>query len=277
MYILVFAMKSKQIEDKNCKVNNQDEEGGDLEAVNGGARESEHGVIEMINAPVVVDSGNVDLENGNGEFNDMLGKRIQNCAPFELNEGKREREKPRILKVLDTKAVMYVPGLGVKSFVFNRVFNGEANQFNVYEEAAHRPIIAALNGFNACIICYGQTGSGKTHTMFGDTSIFLNGGISAENISKNMIDSIGREVETKETSKYGVAVRSLDEILSFAKKCNQNAEKSGLIVKVSLQYVEIYNNVIMDLLTGKTVDLRDKGVGEGAFQFVLSNAVGMTT
>ena len=62
---------------------------------------------------------------------------------------------------------MYVPGQGVRPFPFSRVFPGGAAQALVFEQCARPAVIAALNGFNACVLCYGQTGSGKTHSAFG--------------------------------------------------------------------------------------------------------------
>merc|ERR1719377_396390 len=64
---------------------------------------------------------------------------------------------------------MFQPGAGVRPFIFRRVFDGECSQQRLFTMAARSPVVAALNGFNACLLCYGQTGSGKTHTMFGQS------------------------------------------------------------------------------------------------------------
>ena len=53
------------------------------------------------------------------------------------------------------------------NFKFDRIFNMESTQMEVYDAAA-RPIInSVLEGFNGTIFAYGQTSSGKTHTMMG--------------------------------------------------------------------------------------------------------------
>lgn len=54
---------------------------------------------------------------------------------------------------------------GANKFSFDRVFDMNSNQKEVYDCAA-RPIIdSVLDGFNGTIFAYGQTSSGKTHTM----------------------------------------------------------------------------------------------------------------
>ena len=82
-----------------------------------------------------------------------------------------------------------------------------------------------MQGYNACVFAYGTTGSGKTHTMAGTHEhpgiMYL--------IIKNMFDSIASE-----------------------------SEKA---VEIKVSYVEIYNEVIRDLLVANSketyLDLRD--------------------
>ena len=62
---------------------------------------------------------------------------------------------------------MYVPGVGVRPFLFSRVCDEAASQAEVYQRVAQDAVVSALNGLNACVLAYGQTGSGKTHTVFG--------------------------------------------------------------------------------------------------------------
>ena len=55
-------------------------------------------------------------------------------------------------------------------FHFDRVFDEEASQSDVYDEI--QPFLqSALDGENVCIFAYGATGSGKTHTMQGPSII----------------------------------------------------------------------------------------------------------
>jgi kinesin family protein 18/19 len=50
---------------------------------------------------------------------------------------------------------------------FDRVFNAEAAQDEVFTETALPLVNACCQGYNAAVFAYGQTGTGKTHTMLG--------------------------------------------------------------------------------------------------------------
>ena len=58
--------------------------------------------------------------------------------------------------------------LSHKQFTFDKIFNEQATQTQIFENGPKQIIDKTLQGFNGCIFCYGQTGSGKTFTMFGD-------------------------------------------------------------------------------------------------------------
>ena len=62
---------------------------------------------------------------------------------------------------------MEVPGVGLREFVFNGVFDQSATQTALYDSPMQQVVLDFLNGSNSSILAYGQTGSGKTHTMFG--------------------------------------------------------------------------------------------------------------
>jgi len=66
------------------------------------------------------------------------------------------------------RVVAVAPGVGLREFEFDHVFNAKAGQSAVYEAATRRLLTDFLNGVNATILVYGQTGSGKTFTMFGE-------------------------------------------------------------------------------------------------------------
>ncbi|XP_042321929.1 kinesin-like protein KIFC2 [Sceloporus undulatus] len=99
-----------------------------------------------------------------------------------------------------------------RTFRLDKVFLPQATQEEVFLEI--EPLVmSCLNGYNVCIFAYGQTGSGKTYTMEGVPD---NPGIN-----QRALQALYREMEAKEEAwKY----------------------------TVSLSMVEIYNEVIRDLL-----------------------------
>lgn len=52
-------------------------------------------------------------------------------------------------------------------FTFDKIFDVNTNQSEVYSYAASSIIDSVIEGFNGTIFAYGQTASGKTHTMEG--------------------------------------------------------------------------------------------------------------
>ena len=121
----------------------------------------------------------------------------------------------------------------VNNFEFDRVFDTNSEQREVYDHAA-RPIIdSVLDGFNGTIFAYGQTSSGKTHTMQGPS-----------------IDDVEMQ---------GIIPRMVRTVFNRIETANENMEFS---VKVSM--CEIYNEKIKDLLDPRKDNLKiheEKGKG----------------
>ncbi|KAL4630916.1 kinesin-1 heavy chain [Arapaima gigas] len=57
--------------------------------------------------------------------------------------------------------------IGGKPYVFDRVFQSNTTQEQVYKACAQAIVKDVLEGYNGTIFAYGQTSSGKTHTMEG--------------------------------------------------------------------------------------------------------------
>ena len=54
---------------------------------------------------------------------------------------------------------------GAIKYSFDRVFDPNSTQREVYDESIVPIIESVLEGFNGTVLAYGQTSSGKTHTM----------------------------------------------------------------------------------------------------------------
>lgn len=110
------------------------------------------------------------------------------------------------------------------TWTFDSFLNESSSQESVYHSVAEPIVASVLKGYNGTIMAYGQTGSGKTHTMFGT----------------------GRDP--------GVIPRSLGHIFSEADRVNETSKGStpksqtDAMVNVSVSYVQIYNELLTDLL-----------------------------
>ncbi|KAL5014092.1 hypothetical protein ScPMuIL_008362 [Solemya velum] len=125
----------------------------------------------------------------------------------------------------DQDIVCTHPQLGKKMFTFDKVFDINTKQEQVFEDT--KPIIAScVDGYNVCLMAYGQTGSGKTFTMMGPPD------------------------------NPGINIRAVKDLFQI---CKERIETVEYELKVSL--VEIYNETVQDLLNNdaKTLELRTGG------------------
>ena len=122
-----------------------------------------------------------------------------------------------------------VPGVGLRSFHFARVFGQATPQRSVFTESGARVVVDFVNGQSGSVIVYGQTGSGKTHTMFGATD--------------------GHD----DSAHMGIVPRSFKMVLDAVRSRRQR----GVDVRLSMAYIEIYGDELRDLLNGGRI------VGQG--------------
>lgn len=98
-------------------------------------------------------------------------------------------------------------------FAFDRVFDDNTTQSDVYEGTTKNLLDSVLDGYNATVFAYGATGCGKTHTITG-------------------------------TSQHpGIIFLTMQEL--FEKIDERSQDKT---TELSLSYLEIYNETIRDLL-----------------------------
>ncbi|TGO24744.1 hypothetical protein BPAE_0096g00500 [Botrytis paeoniae] len=137
-----------------------------------------------------------------------------------------------VIKVIDDRCLVFDPpqdapitrfqskvvsnmGKRVKdqTFAFDRVFDDNTTQGDVYESTTRGLLDNVLDGYNATVFAYGATGCGKTHTITGTAQqpgiIFLT--------MQELFEKISERAEEKQT-------------------------------EITLSYLEIYNETIRDLL-----------------------------
>ncbi|XP_063308687.1 kinesin-1 heavy chain [Pelobates fuscus] len=103
-----------------------------------------------------------------------------------------------------------------KPYAFDRVFQSNTSQEQVYNACAKAIVKDVLEGYNGTIFAYGQTSSGKTHTMEG---------------------------KLHDTDGMGIIPRIVQDIFNYIYSMDENLE---FHIKVS--YFEIYLDKIRDLL-----------------------------
>uniref|UniRef100_A0AAR2LXQ1 Kinesin-like protein n=1 Tax=Pygocentrus nattereri TaxID=42514 RepID=A0AAR2LXQ1_PYGNA len=128
--------------------------------------------------------------------------------------------------------------IGGKPYVFDRVFQSNTTQEQVYNACAQKIVKDVLEGYNGTIFAYGQTSSGKTHTMECYSRfvhiVYLSLIFSYCLFSQgNLHDSDG----------MGIIPRIVQDIFNYIYSMDENLE---FHIKVS--YFEIYLDKIRDLL-----------------------------
>ena len=199
---------------------------------------------------------NTDQGSGGCEDNQTAGPRWRKD---------RKDTSARILETSREKAcvTMHVPGSGVRPFHFNNVFIDKSNQQTIYNDSARDLVTAALNGMNSCLLCYGQTGSGKTYTMFGPDDVCSNvGKVTGDRSGKSELE-VAESIISSQSS-TGIVFRACAELL----RAKEKFEKRGNVsMTLHVQFVEIYNDVITDLMSGKRLSVqRQNGELNGAVE-----------
>eukprot|EP00756_Hemistasia_phaeocysticola_P016647 Hpha_TRINITY_DN15490_c0_g4::TRINITY_DN15490_c0_g4_i1::g.176377::m.176377/K20196/KIF3B; kinesin family member 3B len=113
-----------------------------------------------------------------------------------------------------------------KDYTFDYVFN--RSQDEIYDCIGKTMLREAFNGFNVTLFAYGQTGSGKTYTIQG-------------------LPGAGRAIDDPDDpEKEGVVPRLLKDLFDVAQ--DMLDEDTGLQIKVTLSFAEVYNEMVRDLL-----------------------------
>ncbi|KAG6588423.1 Kinesin-like protein KIN-7D, mitochondrial, partial [Cucurbita argyrosperma subsp. sororia] len=115
------------------------------------------------------------------------------------------------------------------AYGFDRVFGPDTISQEVYEIAAKPVVKSAMEGVNGTVFAYGVTSSGKTHTMHGDQN------------------------------SPGIIPLAIKDVFSII----QDTPGREFLLRVS--YLEIYNEVINDLLDPTAQNLRVREDAQGTY------------
>ena len=100
-----------------------------------------------------------------------------------------------------------------QTFGFDRIFDENTTQGDVYESTTRALLDSVLDGYNATVFAYGATGCGKTHTITGTLQ------------------------------QPGIIFLTMQELFERISETNEDK-----VTELSLSYLEIYNETIRDLL-----------------------------
>ncbi|XP_063934491.1 kinesin-like protein KIF18A isoform X2 [Zophobas morio] len=163
--------------------------------------------------------------------NFVVTVRVRPLNDFEIKTG-----RPPVVKLLDSHVICFDPQpdekpvsarrKGVKptimrrsrdlKYAFDRVFNENSSQLEVFESTLKPFINSVLEGYNCTCFAYGNTGAGKTHTMLGNRE--------QPGVMVLTIQELYAQMEADEAKKYDV----------------------------ELSYLEVYNESLRDLLSPST-------------------------
>ena len=122
-----------------------------------------------------------------------------------------------------TLSELNIMGYNIHSFTFDYVYSENDTQKYVYNNSAKSGVLSVLKGYNATIIAYGQTSAGKTYTM--------------EGFNNNEL--------------RGIIPRSIEDIFEYI----QNSASKNIKFLVRASYLQIYNEIISDLLKPNRINL----------------------
>ena len=177
----------------------------------------------MENKLNINDNNNIDKQN-----NTLVAIRVR-----PLNSKEKEESDYKIIKVISNNQLMVsIPtaysfeekGKTSKikvtkerhtTFDFDLIFDENVSQSQVYELTSLNLIDQIKQGYNATILTYGAANTGKTYTMLG------------------------------KRNDYGIIFRFIKDLFNSINDINNN-DNNKFIIKIS--YIEIYNEIIKDLL-----------------------------
>eukprot|EP01043_Picozoa_sp_COSAG02_P044574 COSAG02_NODE_3994_length_5940_cov_6.413457_1_plen_922_part_00 len=203
--------------------------------------------------PTPVDNESAAAKIG-GESNILVAVR---CRP--MNDREQSCGHDSVVKVMDGKMVIVTDPPAKendflranktreKRYAFDHAFDEKTPQESIFKSTTKLLIDGVMNGYNATVFAYGATGTGKTYTMIGTPT------------------------------SPGLMVQTVEE---FFVKVRANTDKK---FTVKLSYLEVYNELIHDLLRGggsnpeaAKLDLRED-VAEGVKVAGLSSIEANTT
>ena len=147
------------------------------------------------------------------------------------------------------------------------VYDEQETNMDVYKNTVRKVAMASLEGINGTVFVYGQTGTGKTFTMMGHQRTTneekLHGAMVTppQIIDGQMLSARTRTIyEIQENS--GVLIYAMQDLFDKINKIETSSREMEEEVKfqIKLSYIEIYNEVVYDLLVIKKQDMNTQNL-----------------
>ncbi|KAL7421653.1 hypothetical protein Q5752_003422 [Cryptotrichosporon argae] len=129
------------------------------------------------------------------------------------------------------------------TFTFDRVLSESATQLDLYDATARDSVEEFLKGFNVTFLAYGQTSSGKSYSM----------GTTGDDADYEDVESNPRA---------GLIPRTVEAIFRRADEIRL-ASGPGASFEVRVSFLELYNEEIIDLLSGSPVAAAIRETSDG--------------
>ena len=152
---------------------------------------------------------------------------------------KEEAKKRVVTASSERKEVNVDTAVHRKRFTFDKVYDSDADQARLFDNAVAPVIDEVMQGFSCTVFAYGQTGTGKTYTMEGPK--LEDGTLVAEGPS------------------CGIIVRAVRRVFAAL------AANAGCESHVKISFLEIYNERLDDLLAADPSAFSEGGMAKGWF------------
>eukprot|EP00041_Stephanoeca_diplocostata_P028314 m.799552 g.799552 ORF g.799552 m.799552 type:complete len:1243 (+) comp23353_c0_seq6:264-3992(+) len=170
-----------------------------------------------------------------GQSTLLVVNRVRPMSNAEILQGAKEVAKvvgEKVVVLLDPNEdaddVLRKNRSREKRYAFDHVFGPDTSQVGVYEKSCKFLLEGVINGYNATVFAYGPTGAGKTFTMSGSAS------------------------------QPGIMPMAIADLFDLMR-----ADTAPVTYKVTVTYIEIYNETIRDLLIPDSPDLDLREDSEG--------------
>jgi len=173
---------------------------------------------------------------------------VVRCRPMSENE-KRAKEEDVVSVIDGQQMIIHDPGhtavndmrkarVRDRHFAFDHAFGQTTPSDKVYNSTTRFLVDGVVAGFNATVFAYGATGSGKTYTMLG-----------APQTPGLMVLTLRDLYQEIDRAQAASAADVYDAEVNFSSKKKGSKAVGRIDYKVSLSYVEVYNENIRDLLS----------------------------